>query len=112
MPSRSRGYYRDVGYRKAKRKQRITEEVYWDGLSHPYYNNLHQFSKNKIHCSCPMCSAKTRNKKRRKNNGRGFAPSINYKISDLRKIQSMDSQVEDMVDYPNGKESVLKTDDA
>ena len=39
------------------------------------------------------------NKKRRKNNGRGFAPSINYKISDLRKIQSMDSQIEDMVDY-------------
>ena len=98
MPSRSRGYYRDVSYRKAKRKQRITEEVYGDGLSHPYYDNLHQFSKNKIHCSCPMCSAKTRNKKRRKNNGRGFAPSINYKISDLRKIQSMDSQVEDIIE--------------
>ena len=98
MPSRSRGYYRDVGYRKAKRKQRITEEFYWDGLYHPYYDNLHQFSNNKIHCSCPICSAKTRNKKRRKNNGRGFAPSINYKISDLRKIQSMDSQVEDMTE--------------
>lgn len=113
MPSRSRGYYRDVGYRKAKRKQRITKEVYkWMQSFHPYYDNLHQFSKNKIHCSCPMCSAKTRNKKRRKNNGRGFAPSINYKVSDLRKIQSVDSQIEDMVDYPNGKESVLKTDDA
>ena len=22
-----------------------------------YYDNLHQFSKNKIHCSCPMCRA-------------------------------------------------------
>ena len=98
MSERDRGYYRDVGYRKAKRKQRITEEVYWGGLSYPYYDNLHQFSKNKIHCSCPMCSAKTRNKKRRKNNGRGFAPSINYKISDLRKVQSMDSQIEDMIE--------------
>ena len=114
MSSRSRGYYRDVGYRKAKRKQRITEEVYvyWDGLSHPYYDNLHQFSKNKIHCSCLMCSAKTRNKGKRRHGAGRRAPSINYKISDLRKIQSMDSQVEDMVDYPNDKESVLKTSDA
>ena len=98
MPSRSRGYYRDVGYRKAKRKQRITEEVYGDGLSHPYYDNLHQFSKNKVHCSCPICSAKTRNKGKRRHGAGRRAPSINYKISDLRKIQSMDSQFEDMIE--------------
>lgn len=101
MSSRSRGYYRDVGYRKAKRKQRITEEVYpdgLDGLSHPYYDNLHQFSKNKIHCSCPICSAKTRNKGKRRHGAGRQAPSINYKISDLRKIQSMDSQIEDITE--------------
>ena len=63
--SRSRAYNRDVSKRKALRKKRITEEVYYDGKEHPYYNNLHQYSKNKIHCSCPMCSPKTRNKGRR-----------------------------------------------
>ena len=24
----------------------------------PYYDNIHQYSKNKIHCSCPLCSGK------------------------------------------------------
>jgi hypothetical protein len=87
---RSRAFNRDVSYRKAKRKQRIAKEVYYDGDKHPYYDNLHQYSKNKIHCSCPMCAAKTRNKKRRKNNGRGFAPSINYKPADWRRQSAMD----------------------
>ena len=63
--SMSRAYHRDVSKRKALMKKRITEEVYYDGKEHPYYNNLHQYSKNKIHCSCPMCSPKTRNKGRR-----------------------------------------------
>jgi Mn-containing catalase len=24
----------------------------------PYYDNIHQYSKNKIHCSCPKCANK------------------------------------------------------
>lgn len=55
---RSQAYNRDVSIRKALRKRRIAREVYYDGDTHPYYNNLHQYSKNKIHCSCSMCSAK------------------------------------------------------
>ena len=61
MKSNSRAYNRDVSKRKALRKRRITKEVYGD-LTHPYYDNLHQYSKNKIHCSCPMCSAKSKNR--------------------------------------------------
>ena len=49
------------------------------------YDNLHQYSKNKIHCSCPLCSAKTRN------NG--------HTISDLKKVQSMNYQEEDYFRY-------------
>lgn len=64
---RSQAYNRDVSMRKALRKRRIAREVYYDGDTHPYYNNLHQYSKNKIHCSCSMCSAKTRNKGKRRN---------------------------------------------
>lgn len=59
---RSTAYNRDISRRKALRKRRIAREVYYDGDIHPYYSNLHQYSKNKIHCSCPMCSTKTRNK--------------------------------------------------
>ena len=47
-----------------------------------YYGNLHQYSKNKIHCSCPDCSEKTNQKvKGRKKN---------YKISDQKKINQLD----------------------
>lgn len=55
---RGRAYNRDVSKRKALRKKRISDSWMWgDGV--PYYNNLHQYSKNKIHCSCGMCSCKT-----------------------------------------------------
>ena len=77
---------------KALRKRKLDLHVT------PYYNasgmydNLHQYSKNKIHCSCPMCSAKTRNKGKRREKANGYSPSINYKISDLRKVQAMEYQ--------------------
>ena len=57
----------------------------------PWYiaNCRGKLNKGKIHCSCGMCISKTRNKTRRKIHG-NYAPSINYKPSDLRKIQKMD----------------------
>ena len=62
-------------YCKAKRKQKMDKERA-AGRWPPYYSNLHQYSKNKIHCSCPMCRAKTRSE--------GLA------IQDLRRRDSMD----------------------
>lgn len=88
---------------KALRKRRIDRAVaypfYYRGTYNDgpidLYKNLHQYSKNKIHCSCPMCSTKTRNKGRSKH--KGMSPPINYKISDIKKIQRMDdSELEDM----------------
>lgn len=75
---------------KALRKRRIDHAVYRYDRDYGFYDNLHQYSKNKIHCSCPMCSAKTKNKGRRKKNW--WAPSINYKISDVRKLQRLEYQ--------------------
>jgi hypothetical protein len=72
---------------KAKRKQQLAKEIYYDGANRPYYDNLHQYSKNKIHCSCPACSAKTKNKGRKSNN---YNPTHNHKISEKRKIMAMD----------------------
>jgi hypothetical protein len=86
----SSAYNRDVSKRKALRKRRIAEEVYWGGKEHPYYDNLHQYSKNKIHCSCPMCSPKTRNKGRR--DRKNYMRSLNYKASELKRLISMDDE--------------------
>ena len=83
-----RAYNRDVSRRKALRKRRIAEDIYYGGKEHPYYDNLHQYSKNKIHCSCPVCSSKTRNKGRRSRNN--YFRSLNYKISELKRQITMD----------------------
>ena len=93
---------RDLSRRKALRKRRIANEVYRNhdsqGNYTPYYDNLHQYSKNKIHCSCPDCSAKTRNKGKRRQKVNGWYPSVNYKHSDLRKLIRLN--------YEDGEEEV------
>lgn len=96
---RSSAYYREMAWRHAIRKRRIAREVYSGEPGWEYYPNLHQFSKNKIHCSCPLCSAKTRNKGKRRKNVHGFSLSINYKISDLKKIQRLKSSEEDFQNF-------------
>ena len=77
---RDRGWRRKKDFSKAKRKMEINNIIFSiDNIL--FYDNLHQYSKNKIHCSCPLCSAKTRN--------------IGNSISDERKKNSLDSQMED-----------------
>lgn len=95
----SSAYNRDVSKRKALRKRRIAKEIYhnWSnsfGDEWEYYNNLHQYSKNKIHCSCPNCSPKTRNKGRR--DRKNYMRSLNYKPSELKRQIAMD---EEMIEY-------------
>lgn len=90
MKKNTKSYNRDVSKRKALRKRRIAENIYYDSKSHPYYNNLHQYSKNKIHCSCPMCSPKTRNKGRR--DRKNYQRALNYKFSELKRQISMDDE--------------------
>ena len=87
----SRAYNRDVSRRKALRKRRIAREIFTNWLTKDLYDNLHQYSKNKIHCDCPLCSAKTKNKGRRRHKHGNYAPSINYSISDIRKKMRMDN---------------------
>lgn len=93
----SQAYNRDVSMRKALRKKRISDSL--NSVFGPewhWYKYLHQYSKGKIHCSCGRCMAKTRNKGYRRRHIYGnYAPSINYKISDLRKQQAMDADEQD-----------------
>ena len=85
-----RAFIRKMAKKKARRKQWIVKHCYgWD-----YYDNLHQFSKNKIHCSCPMCSTKSKNRGRRRKKA-WYSPTYNWKIADLRKFNKMDMSCED-----------------
>ena len=93
----SSAYNRDASIRKALRKRRIAEEVYYKGRENPYYNNLHQYSKNKIHCSCPLCSAKTRNKGKRRYKSGNYMRHLNYKISELKRQIAMDADLEEAI---------------
>lgn len=93
MKPRSKAYNRDVSRRKALRKKRISDNFWPHAADHPYYDNLHQYSKNKIHCSCPMCSQKTKNKGKRAR--KNYNPTHNYKASDLRRKVAMDLQEEE-----------------
>lgn len=89
------GRNRDISRRKAERKRDIARKIYrsWSsGEDWEYYDNLHQFSKNKIHCSCPCCSTKTRNKGHRRYKTGNYNRSLNYKISELRRLLVMDEE--------------------
>ena len=75
-----RAFIRKMAKKKARRKQWIVKHCYgWD-----YYDNLHQYSKNKIHCSCPLCQAK------RMGNRMGY-----LSIAEQKKIFAMEEQLLD-----------------
>lgn len=59
-------------WKHAIRKRKIARAVYHSDKD--YYDNLHQFSKNKIHCSCPDCQG------------------VGKKISEQRRIEQMETQ--------------------
>lgn len=73
---------RKNGFRKAIRRRNICK-AYGTG---DWYNNLHQYADNKIHCSCPMCRAKTSKKKMRKAYGHG---GKNWKTSDRKRLEEL-----------------------
>lgn len=105
-----RAYNRDVSRRKALRKRRIAREIYrfWkrygaEDDNWEYFDNLHQYSKNAIHCSCPACSSKTRNKGKRRYKAGNYSPHVNYKASDLRKIIAMDQDELETLGIENTK---------
>lgn len=88
--NRDRAYYRKMAFKKARRKRNL--DIALDPFGKPRFDNLHQYSKEKIHCSCPMCSAKTRNKGRRSR--KNYNPSVYYTIKDMKRIMAMDWEEE------------------
>lgn len=114
MIHRHRGNRRKQNVRKALRKERIARELYgphrYGAEDWPYYASLHAYSKNKIHCSCPLCSAKMSTKQGKsrgpvslvargigrlaRTNGR--YGKKNYTVSELREIDSMRDQLREL----------------
>lgn len=101
MIHKNRANRRMIAYTKARRKQRIVHELndYW------HYKYFGQYRKGKIHCSCPLCVAKTNNQINKSRgplsqNRRLSRLSVtnsrygkkNYKISERRKIDKMDCE--------------------
>ncbi len=89
---RTRAERRKNDYKKAIRKEKI-DKAHRNDFDIVYgwalYDNLHQYSKNKVHCSCGMCSCKTKNKGRKRRVHANYYPSFNPSASDKRKIDRM-----------------------
>ena len=80
---RNRGFRRKINFRKGKNKKKLFERI--SHGSDSLYEHDGQYIKGKIHCSCPLCSAKTNNRGR-------HGAAMNYKHSDCLKNDSMKSQ--------------------
>ena len=54
--SRTRAYTRKMRAKHIKRKKNIVSHWHW--FENGYYPHDGMYSKNKIHCSCPLCKSK------------------------------------------------------
>ena len=88
---RNKNYYREMRDKHIRRKKQIAllifgcKEYECDGM----------YSKNKVHCSCPLCSRKTNNKGKNRLKHGNYYPSKNWKHSDLQKIQKMNNEIKE-----------------
>ncbi len=83
---RTKAQRRFTDRHKALRKRRIVNDVYrWN---EGWYDNLHQYSKNKVHCSCAMCRGKIKNKQL-------AGPAECWPMRDVKHFVDMDQQLND-----------------
>lgn len=89
---KSRAQKRHDDFTKAIRKKNICEQHY----GFEYYHNLHQYSKNKIHCSCPLCRAKTSGKKNYYGSNKHKQNGQNLSLQDRKQFDDMNLQEKEM----------------
>ena len=81
-----RGIRRKIDFAHAIRKKHHE----FAGINYdasPWYDNLHQYSKNKIHCSCWMCN------RRKSSISAGDNCVKHYSISDQKKFESYNQEL-------------------
>ena len=90
---KSRAERRHLDFIKAIRKRRLYKDCFKNYIEEEKYDNLHQYSKNKIHCfhrADAHDGIKTNNRGRKKYYGQA---SKRWKASDLRKIVALEEQL-------------------
>ena len=88
-----RAYSRMMNRREALRLRRIDRMRNAIGNFPDTYDNLHQYSKNKIHCSCPLC--------RNKAWSLGDNSDAQRSISDQKKVANMREQMNELDNEEN-----------
>lgn len=76
---------RKSDWHHAIRKKHLSRYYNW------WYKSLHSYSKGKIHCSCPMCASKSKKRRRL-----AYGKRINWKLADIRRLEEMKEQKEEM----------------
>ena len=84
---KTRANRRKNDFKKAKHKQYISQHVF----GFDWYDELHKYSKGKIHCSCPLCSQKVKLK----------IYGDNWPISDRKKLDNLKIQQEELEEGGN-----------
>lgn len=90
---KSRAERRHLDFIKAIRKRRLYKDCFKNYTEEEKYDNLHQYSKNKIHCfhrADAHDGIKTNNRGRKKYYGQA---SKRWKVSDLRKVVALEEQL-------------------
>lgn len=90
---KSRAERRHLDFIKAIRKRRLYKDCFKNYTEEEKYDNLHQYSKNKIHCfhrADAHDGIKTNNRGRKKYYGQA---SKRWKASDLRKVVALEEQL-------------------
>ena len=85
VKEKKRAKRRKNDYAKARRKEKIAAVVYPGGYHAPHG----YFKKGKIHCSCPLCAAKTNGKPMKHLGGTYHKYDKYYKPSDLKKVDRL-----------------------
>lgn len=85
---RTRAERRKNDYKHIAKKEHIIKDVFgmgaFEGMTHG--GQIHRLSKKKVHCSCPLCSAKTSK----------YGNTPNFTHADRIKIDSMNNQLKEM----------------
>lgn len=90
---KNRAERRHLDFIKAIRKRKLYKDCFKNYTEEEKYDNLHQYSKNKIHCfhrADAHDGIKTNNRGRKKYYGQD---SKRWKASDLRKVVTLEEQL-------------------
>lgn len=93
--NRGKGYLRRERAKHIKRRKSLVEQLCYHWA--PAFDGM--LSKGKIHCSCPLCTTKSKNKGKRRYMKKNYAPNYNWKHSDKIKIDKMNQDLKDFIDF-------------